>query len=235
MHLGGRTRRVVDIGGGAIRWTPARKELRALLHDLHVDVADLYTQAIEALGSTPFSRPRLMIGSHCVRELVPTLLEVQSIGRPPRANDSRAAKELSDAWTAYGLRLEPEVDEANFAEDDLRPVPHVVYIAARATAAAGAQGGQNARTITALLALGQESDVNTAPLRRLHKAIQQFTAWSHRRDYSKPSGQLPPVDEVESQLLVIEEALLTRFANRADRVSTLREQLRKANRRGEEA
>lgn len=225
---------MADVGGGSITWTPARKELRALLHDLHADAADLYVQAVGALGSTPLSRPRLMIGSHCVRELVPTLLEVQQIGKPPRANDSRAAKELSDAWDAHHLRLEPEVDEANYVDDDLRPVPHGVYVAARLTAATGAQGSQNAREITALLALGQQSDINTAPLRRLHTAIQQFTSWSHRRDYSKPSRTLPAVGEVEAQLRVVEEALMTRFANRADRVNALREQLRQANRRGEE-
>ncbi|MGI8678138.1 MAG: hypothetical protein ACR2LX_05525 [Jatrophihabitans sp.] len=225
---------MTDVGGAGIIWTPAREELRALLHDLHADAADLYAQAVEALGGAPLSRPRLMIGSHCVRELVPTLLEVQQIVKPPRANDSRAAKELSVAWTAYGLRMEPEVDEANYVDGDLRPLPHGVYVAARVTAAAGTQGGQNARVITALLALGQESNINTAPLRRLHKTIQQFTSWSHRRDYSKPLGTLPTVDEVEAQLRVIEEALLTRFANRADRVSALREQLRRANHRGEQ-
>jgi hypothetical protein len=225
---------VTEVAGGSITWTPARKELRTLLHDLHTDAADLYAQAVGALGSTPLSRPRLMIGSHCVRELVPTLLEIQQIGKPPRANDSRAAKELSVAWAAHRLRLEPEVDEANYVDDDLRPVPHGVYVAARLAAAAGAQGSQNAREITALLALGQQSDINTAPLRRLHTAIQQFTSWSHRRDYSKPSPKLPAVDEIESQLRVVEEALMTRFANRADRVSALREQLRQANRRGEE-
>lgn len=225
---------MTDIGGAGIIWTPARKELRALLHDLHADVADLYAQAVDALGVAPLSRPRLMVGSHCVRELVPALLEVQQIGKPPRANDSRAAKELSDTWVAHSLRLEPDVDEANYIEDDLRPVPHGVYVAARLTAAAGAQGSQNAREITALLALGQETHTNTAPLRRLHAAIQQFTSWSHRRDYSKPSRKMPAVGDVEAQLRVIEEALMTRFANRANRVSALREQLRRANRRGEE-
>lgn len=225
---------MTDVGGVGITWSADRKKLRALLRDLHADAADLYAQAVEALGGTPLSRPRLMIGSHCIRELVPTLLEVQQIARPPRANDSRAAKDLSVAWTAFDLRLEPEADEANYVDGDLRPLPHGVYVAARVTAAAGALGSQNARVITALLALGQESDINTAPLRRLHKSIQQFTSWSHRRDYSKPLGALPTVDEVEAQLRVVEEALLTRFANRADRVSALREQLRQANRRGEE-
>lgn len=225
---------MTDASSGAITWTAARKELRTLLHDTHTDVADLYAQAVEALSTVPISRPRLMIGAHCLRELVPTLLEVQQVGKPPRANDSRAAKDLSDAWTAYGLRLDPEADDATHAEGDLRPVPHEVYVAARVTAAAGAQGSQNARTVTALLALGQESDIHSAPLRRLHKAIQQFTAWSHRRDYTKPSGKLPAIHEVDGQLRVIEEALLTRFANRADRVSALREQLRRANRRGKE-
>lgn len=222
------------VGGGSITWTAARKQLRTLLHDIHADPADLYAQAVGALGSTPLSRPRLMIGSHCIRELVPTLLEIQQIGKPPRANDSRAAKELSDAWTAHRLRLEPDLDEDNYAEDDLRPMPQGVYVAARLTAAAGAQGSQNAREMTALLALGQGSDINTAPLRRLHKAIQQFTSWSHRRDYSKPLPKLPAIEEIEAQLRVVEEALMTRFANRADRVSALREQLRQANRRGEE-
>ena len=216
-----------------IAWTSARKELRALLPDIHPDVADLYSQAIDALSAVPLSRPRLMIGSHCIREIVPSLLEVQRLDKPQRANDSRAARELSDAWMAYQLRLDPGND-VGYTDDDLRPLPHAVYAAARATAVEGAKGTQNARIATALLALGQDTEINTAPLRRLHKAIQQFTSWGHRRDYSKPLHEVPAVEDVEAQLRVFEEALLTRFANRGDRVSALREQLVRANRRGGE-
>jgi len=217
-----------------IAWTPARKELRALLQDVHADVADLYSQAVDALGAVPLTWPRLMIGSHCIRELVPTVLEVQQIGKPSRANDTRAAKELSGAWTSYGLRLEPDDEDAGYADDDLRPLPHAVYVTARAAAVAGAEGTQNSRIVTALLALGQDTDINTAPLRRLHSAIEAFRSWTHRRDYTKPLAEVPPVEKVEAQLRVFEQALLTRFANRGDRVSALREQLARTNRRGGE-
>lgn len=219
-------------GQGSISWTMSRKQLLALLRDMQPDLADLYSHAIEALRTIPLTRPRLMIGSHCIRELVPSLLEVQRIGKPSRSNDSRAAKELSKAWTASGLRLEPEIDEIDTADDALRPIPHAVYVVARKTASAGTEGSQNARTVTALLALGQDTEINTAPLRRLHAAIDDFKSWSHRRDYTKPLAEVPPVEKIEGQLRVFEEALLTRFTNRGDRVSALREALRQANRRG---
>jgi hypothetical protein len=172
-----------------------------------------------------------MVGSHCIRELVPSLLEAQQIDRPVRANDSRAAKELHSAWAAHRLPLEPEGEEANTPGETLRPIPHAVYIAACAAASAGAQGSENARTVTALLALGQATQTNTAPLRRLHAAIEDFKSWTHRRDYSKPLPEVPPTEKVDAQLRIFEEALLTRFANRGDRVTTLREVLRVANRR----
>jgi hypothetical protein len=54
----------IDAG---IAWTSARNELCALFHDIHPDVADLYSQAVDALSAVPLSRPRLMIGSHCIR------------------------------------------------------------------------------------------------------------------------------------------------------------------------
>jgi hypothetical protein len=220
---------------GKIEWTSARKELRGLLHDLHPHLADLYDQAIESLSTTPLTRPRLMIGSHCIRELVPSLLEVQHIARPPRSNDTRATRLLSEAWNAHELRLESDDDdEVKIGADELRPIPHGVYVAARAAAAAGAEGSQNARTVTALLALGQATEIRTAPLNRLHSAIQDFTSWSHRRDYTQPLAEVPQIEEIDERLRIFEEALLTRFANRADRVSALREVLKQANRPGGE-
>jgi hypothetical protein len=222
-------RRVGD--GSLISWTVSREQLLALLHDMHPDLAEMYSQAIESLGATPLTRPKLILGSHCIRELIPSLLEVQRIDRPSRSNDSRAVKELSEAWATYGLGLEPDTGEADSTDDTLRPVPHAIYLAARAAASAGAEGTQNARTVTALLALGQDTEINTAPLRRLHTAIQKFASWSHRRDYTKPLKDVPEAELIESQLRIFEEALLTRFANRGDRVSTLREALRQANRR----
>lgn len=216
--------------GQAIIWTSARRDLQALLHAVHPDVARLYAHAIEALSSVPLTRPDLMVGSHCLRELVPCLLEAQHLTIPTRAPDTRAAKMLSQAWVAYELRLDPD-DDANYVSADLRPVPHAVYVAARAAAAAGVEGTQNSRRVTSLVALGQDAEIDSAPIARLHIAIEKFRAWNHRVDYTKPLRDVPPIEEVVAPLVILEEALRTRFANRGDRVDALRATLRAANQR----
>lgn len=212
-----------------ISWTPTREKLRVLLQDIHPDVADLYAHAIDSFAVSPPSRPLLMVGSHCIRELVPSLLQLLQLETPARADASRAAKDLANSWEAYGLRLDE--DGVPRRENELLPVPLAVYAAARSVAAAGSAGSQNARTITALLALGHTSEINSAPLRRLHDSLEEFRRWSHHSDYTKPLKNVPSIEEVEAQLLVFEEALMTRFANRGDRVSALRKRLNRANER----
>lgn len=215
-----------------ISWTPTREKLRALLQDVHPDAADLYGHAIDSFAVFPLSRPLLIVGSHCIRELVPSLLQLLQLKTPARADASRAAKDLANSWEAYGLRLDD--DGVPRRENGFLPVPLAVYAAARSVAAAGSAGSQNARTITALLALGHTSEIYSAPLRRLHDSLEEFRRWSHHSDYTKPLKNLPSIGEVEAQLLVFEEALITRFANRGDRVSALRKRLKQANERAME-
>lgn len=221
-----------DEGQDDITWTTTRVHVRALLQDVHADAAELYSHAVDALCGTPVTRPRLMIASHCIRELVPTVVGAQNLVSPKRADTSKPASELAVAWERFDLRLSPDDGEQDMTDDEIRPIQHAVYIAARQVAAAGAKGTQNSRTMTALFATGQDTDTNTAPLRRLHAALGAFRGWPHHPDYTKPLKELPPVAELEWLLHVVEEALLTRFENRGDRVAALREQLKRANRRG---
>ena len=221
--------------GTDLGWTQDRRDLVALLSDVHPDAADLYSHAIDALSASPLTRPGLMLGSHCMRELVPTIVEAQSLAVPRRSADTKAASDLAKAWVRFELRLDADDSEIDMADETLRPVPHTVYVAARATAAAGQAGSQNSRVLTALLATGQDVEINTASLKRLHAAIERFRSWTHHRDYTQPLDPVPPIAEIASALSVVEEALVTRFANRGDRVTALRAQLAQFNRRVEEA
>ena len=140
----------------------------------------------------------------------------------------RPALGLFQAWTGENLALAGIDDED---DDTPRAIPAGVFRAARAVAAAAAIGNQNARELTAILATGQIGNLDAAPVKRLHRAIEFFRKWTHARDYSKPERTLPTEEIVELELRIIEEAMLTRLGNMADRARAMRDLLAKANRR----
>lgn len=222
-------------GEAVISWTPARQKLCSLLEDVHPDAAVLYSQAVDALRAEPRSWPMLMIGSHCIRELVPTVVSAQRLPIPDRADNSKTSKALAQAWSRYDLGFQADATDAKMSDDERRAVPNAVYIAAREAAEAGGRATRNSRTITALLATGHDNDIDAASLQRLHDAIGRFRGWPHHLDYTKPPLDIPPASEISRLLCVLEEALLTRFENRGDRVTNLRTQLKRINERGGEA
>jgi hypothetical protein len=202
-----------------IMWSSPRLELRELLGERHADLGDLYEQAIDALSRAPLTRPRLMVTGHCIREMCSALPEVLGYSMAGRSDVNRPAKELYLAWTdVFDLTSEEHEGDG----DSLRPVPLTVYRAARAVAAAAAEATRNSRNLTSVLATGQPHE-DSAPVERLHRAIEFFRHWTHRTDYSEPLRALPAVGRVSTELVVIEEALLTRLGNIADRARALRE------------
>lgn len=214
----------------AIEWTSERRELHADLHAVHADIGELYGRAIDALSdANPISRAQLMVAGHCIREsfsILPVILRSGSI--PERIDTNRATKELHQAWAEAGLEL-----DAPGADNDsaVRPVPIEVFRAAQTVARVGTGVAENSRLLTAIVATGQRTDSETAPVRRLHGAIEKFRTWTHRIDYNRPEAPVPPPDEIELELQVIEAALMVRLANRADSVRVVRDTLAEANRR----
>jgi hypothetical protein len=214
----------------AIAWTPPRQRLLDLLVGLHEDLADMYRLAIEMFASDPLTQVEMMVGAHCVREFAPAFVEVQGLNKPDRADASGAARELWQAWQSFGLEVDEAPDDPKFSDTDLRQVPSAVYAAARQVAKAGQGGAENARKVTALVALGEDADMGSPTVSQLHEALDFFRKWMHHRDYRQPAPKLPPVESIDAQLQVFEAALLTRLANRADRVRDLQAILERANR-----
>jgi hypothetical protein len=214
---------------GAVLWTADRAALLDLLRQVHPDLGELYLHAVEVLCQDQLSHPRLMIAGHCLRELASKL--PRTLGDPvkDRSDVSRPALELFRAWTGENL----ELGDADEDDDTPRAVSAGVFRSARAVAAAAAVGNQNARELTALLATGQIGNLDDGAVKRLHLAIEFFRAWTHARDYSQPERALPSWDIVELELRIIEEAMLTRLGNMADRARAVREIIAKANRRSE--
>lgn len=209
-------------------WTPHREHLCQLLEDLHPDAAEFYRQAVEALHVKPLVRVRLMIASHCVRELMPSLLEMQGIDTRGRADVNRVAKDLFEVWQDRGLTLDPD---AVSSEQDDAPytVPGAVFRRAQAVAAKGVEANDNARAMTALVATGVAETADDAPVRRVHTAIEHFRKWTHRHTYGRPQKPLPSAEFVESEFRVIEQALLSQLAHRGDHIRELRRILAAAN------
>jgi hypothetical protein len=184
---------------------------------------------ITHLSARPLSHPRLMIAGHCLRELASKL--PRALGDPvkDRSDVSRPALELFRAWTGENLDLADAMDDGD--DDTPRAVPAGIFRAARAVVAAAAVGNQNARELTALLATGQIGNLDDGAVKRLHRAIEFFRGWTHARDYSQPERTLPTWEIVELELRIIEEAMLTRLGNMADRARAVRDIIAKANRR----
>ncbi|MDQ4214745.1 hypothetical protein [Microbacterium capsulatum] len=217
-------------GTGATVWTNVRRELAVNLKSRDQDAAELYETAIQRLVS-PLTRASLMVISHCVRELIKVLPVILGYPVVERADASRSARELHRHWVAASLQLDAE----QAIEAAAVSVPSEVFVAARDAAIAGADGSKNSRELTAIIVTGFASEVDTASVARVHKSIEFFRGLAHARDYTQPAKPVPKVDRVIRELEIIEEALMNRMTNMADRAKTVRELLANANRKRDEA
>jgi len=213
----------------AVSWSTDRTELLHLLRQNNNNLGELYLQAVEALNHDVLIQPRLMVAGHCLRELFSNLPRVLGDPIKERTDVNRPARELFQAWTAEDLALTAHDDDG--ADDTPRAVPALVFRAAQAVASAASGGNQTSREVTAIVATGQLGNLGDASVNRLHMAIEFFREWAHASDYSKPDRVLPSVEKVEMELRIIEESLLTRLGNMANRARAMRQIIANANRR----
>lgn len=216
-------------GAPGDRWTDPRRQIVGLLGDKDLDAAQLYRTAIDGLAG-PLTHASLMVTAHCIRELVKVLPVILGYPVVERADTSRCVRELYRQWMDGGLPL------ASDTPPDVQAVsvPAAVFVAAREAANAGAEGARNSRELTAIIVTGQTGDADAASVARVHKSIELFRGWAHARDYTKPDRPVPAVDRVLQEMEILEEALLNRLANMADRAKAVRELLAIANQKLDE-
>jgi hypothetical protein len=212
------------------RWTEPRRQIAALLGDKDADAAQLYRMAIDGL-CRPLTHSSLMVSAHCIRELIKVLPVILGYPVVERADASRCVRELYRQWVESELPLA----SGGLTDAQAVSVPAHVFAAARDAANAGAEGAKNSRELTAMIVTGQSGDADLASVRRVHKSIELFRGWAHARDYTKPIRSVPVVDRVLQELEIIEEALLNRLDNMADRAKAVRELLVGANRKVDES
>jgi hypothetical protein len=211
------------------RWTARRRQIVALLGDRDADAAQLYRTAIDGLAGS-LTHASLMVTGHCIRELIKVLPVILGYPIIERADASRSVRELYRQWAESELPLASD----DLSEAQVISVPVCVFAAAREAANAGAKGNNNSRKLTAMIVTGQTGDADIASVKRVHTSIELFREWAHARDYTKPLGPVPAIARVLQELEIIEEALLNRLDNMADRAKTVRELLAIANRKLDE-
>lgn len=197
-------------------WTEARTQIFSLLDAKDSDAAELYKTAVESLAGR-LTGASVLVGAHCVRELIKVLPVILGYPAIERADASRAARELNRAWLEAGLPRAPE----GAPQGEVVSVPRVVYVSVIDVVNAGASGSKNSRELTSLIVTGQSRDPEAPPVQRVHRSIEMFRGLAHARDYTKPAGPLPSQEHLLGELAIIEEALLNRLANMADRAKTV--------------
>jgi hypothetical protein len=118
------------------------------------------------------------------------------------------------------------------SEPETFSVTPTVYQAVREVALAANSITMNNRHQNALLVAGQREAAQIPAVRRFHEAITKgFMKWVHFHEHG--SGIMTTTDpaRVEQELVIVEQALLTRLGDLAERIDTLRSVIQRANTR----
>ncbi len=109
-------------------WSPARRDRRArLAAAASRDLAELYEAAIDLLGD-PGRPARMFLLGHCMREIGNRLPNILNPELPNPSGQTRAVKQLAEAWRAAGLGVQIVGAEESTQAPDVS-VPRVVAAA----------------------------------------------------------------------------------------------------------
>lgn len=154
-------------------WTARREELHEALSSQNTVCAQLYREAVDALGSPELGIGKLVVLGHAVRELVNLLSVVLGDGNlPERVRDADLRDDLVAAWSEYQSQV-----AAGTAAPGLVPVK--VSSAVDAWVQAQAQITENSRARRAALVLGTTEAVNDSSVRVVVDAISVFEPLRH--------------------------------------------------------
>ena len=196
---------VPSSGPGSSRglWTAQREELHGALSSQSTTCAQLYREAVNALGSPDLGIGKLVVAGHAVRELVNLLpVVLADVDLPERVRDSDLRDDLVAAWGGYQADV-----AAGIAATGL--VPSSVSNALDAFVKAQGQITENARARRAALVLGTTEAADDSSVSVVVRAIGVFERFRH----PGPDDAMPASDRrlYQHALSIVENAITSRI------------------------
>lgn len=186
-------------------------EVVALLTKLDATLGSLYQTALDYLSTTPTSKADLVVGFHCVREVLnrlPFYLGARNNAFAKEEVDQAVqvlASMYADSLVTPGkdiLELDPEAPLVTIQRD--------IYEQLRKVALATNQGTLNGRVKSNFIVTGRVTRTTVSPLQEFYKAFRFFTGGAHLRT-SEIDDSIQ--DEVFKHLKIVHGILLTRLRN----------------------
>lgn len=218
-------------------WGHRRSDLRRALNRVDSVLGDLYAQIVDSLDK-PLSVSRLVVASHCVREIannvVDHLGDVE--GLPEYVDGSKHRQQLAKAWLSHEGHLGP-VDRpfdvvdasATAGPTNLMAVPTVILEQVRLVAEVEIGGTDRAGMRLSALMTGQLGHAQSPSVNLLRETLRFFHDYVHLRHGE--AIELPERPEVLRHLENFEAALMGRVGDFFARRSDILDLLERANAR----
>jgi hypothetical protein len=184
-------------------WTAQREELNDALASQNSVCAQLYREAVDALGSPELGIGKLVVAGHAVRELVNLLPAVLAdVNLPERVHDSELRDDLVAAWGDYKAEVAAGTAAAGL-------IPAKVATAIDAWVQAQNQITENSQTRRAALVLGTTEAVDDSSVGVVVGAVGVFERLRHPTAADSESS----VDRAayHDALSIIENAITSRI------------------------
>lgn len=219
-------------------WEPRRNDLRRALNRIDVVVGDLYAQVVDSLDQQPLTVARLMVASHCVREIANNLVDHLGDveGLPEYVDGSKHRQKLVKTWRSHEALLGP-VDRPKdvsavsspTGSPNLLTVPSALVEQVRLVVEVEVGGTDRAGMRLSALMTGQVDRAQSPSVRLLRDTLRFFNTFVHLRHGE--TIELPGRAEVLGQLSVFEEALMGRVGDFFARRRDILDLLARANKR----
>lgn len=200
-------------------WTRRRRNILETLTSLDDPaVADLYQRAVDTFEEQPLTPVALVVGSHCMRELVNRLPRILGeVDAPDFEGDGGAAAALARALK-------------QFDQNPTSVAAAQLVDAARGMVDHRREASERAQRMRVALVLGAaDPSGGTSTVRAVKKAVDAFEKYRHPQKKNLTKWPTSVSGELLEHLEVIERALDGRFGRFYDVVADLRAVLDEAN------
>lgn len=216
-------------------WGHRRSDLRSALDRVEVVLGDLYAQIIDALDR-PLTVGRLMVASHCVREIANNLVDhLDDVeGLPEYVDGSKHRQRLANTWVSHEALLGPvdrPIDVVAVSSPtgpaNLMAVPTALVEQVRLVAEVEIGATDRAGMRMSALMTGQLDHWQSPSVRLLRETLKFFYSYVHLR-HGEPI-EIPDRAETLRHLERFEEALMGRVGDFFARRSDILDLLQRAN------